>query len=320
MGRAERENLEALRRLEETIRDRVLRRLTARKDWLAPLVKWQTILENASEPGPLSERLQPLLDEIHPRRAARLKRLLRDLGGDQRALERMRARHRTELHGGHDASSLEGQGARIRRKIGDIQHRIQGENRLRHRDLVEKTSFLKEIRYIDEENHLLAGGRILKHIHIEEILVTELVLADAFSGLDPATLFGTLAAICTDLPRAASLRLRMPVELRDPYRTLARLHRSPIVRQAEAINGLRTPCSAELLHLGWLWANGRPLAELMSYVDAPSDLSGDFVSAFRRAKDLLKQLRAAHQGDATLADTVAVALRLVSRDEVEVIA
>ncbi|MEZ4458875.1 MAG: hypothetical protein R3E66_03940 [bacterium] len=49
---------------------------------------------------------------------------------------------------------------------------------------------------------------------------------------------------------------------------------------------------------GEAWANGKPLSELIGMISNPTDLSGDLVGAFRRAKDLVGQIRDVYEDDA----------------------
>ena len=68
-----------------------------------------------------------------------------------------------------------------------------------------------------------------------------------------------------------------------------------------------------------MWAEGMPLAEIMAQIDAPTDISGDLVGAFRRAKDLVGQFKAVYADDSTRAEAMAALIRRVSRDEVLVV-
>jgi len=179
--------------------------------------------------------------------------------------------------------------------------------------------FLREIEYIGPDNDVRAGGEILKNIHIEEVFVTELILADVFSGLEDGLLYGLMAAICADFPRRAALRAQIPRPVRDLAKRVMKIRRSYIVTEAERYNGVRTSFSPEILYLASLWEEGHTLMEIMLLIDTNSDISGDLVSALRRAKDLGKQLKDVYRGDAAIMEQLGRVIRKVSRDEVEVL-
>ena len=75
----------------------------------------------------------------------------------------------------------------------------------------------------------------------------------------------------------------------------------------------------EMIPLGIAWYEGRSLQELILLIESPTDLSGDLVSAFRRAKDLCMQLRRVYSDDPWTGDKLRDIAKTVSRDEVEVV-
>jgi hypothetical protein len=70
---------------------------------------------------------------------------------------------------------------------------------------------------------------------------------------------------------------------------------------------------------GRLWAEGRPLSELLEQLDSGADISGDLVGAFRRAKDLIGQLIDVWADDRERVTALKSLLKAVSRDEVLVV-
>ena len=71
--------------------------------------------------------------------------------------------------------------------------------------------------------------------------------------------------------------------------------------------------------LGVRWAHGDPLTDLLTEVRSLSDHAGDLVVAFRRAKDLVGQLRHVYADDEVRLQDLRDLLRRVTRDEVEAI-
>jgi hypothetical protein len=94
---------------------------------------------------------------------------------------------------------------------------------------------------------------------------------------------------------------------------------SDVVRNCEASIGVPVTFTPEMIPFGVGWYEGRDLNDLMSMIDSANDISGDLVSAFRRAKDLAMQLRRVYAEDPFIGDKLRDIARVVSRDEVEVV-
>jgi uncharacterized protein YoxC len=68
-----------------------------------------------------------------------------------------------------------------------------------------------------------------------------------------------------------------------------------------------------------MWAQGKSLAEIMAHVESPTDVTGDLVGAFRRAKELAGQLKALWIDDEAKVAEINRLIREVTRDEVSVV-
>ena len=71
-----------------------------------------------------------------------------------------------------------------------------------------------------------------------------------------------------------------------------------------------------MMALGFLWAEGASLTEVMRRVRSETDVAGDMVGAFRRAKDLVGQLRLVFWEDQERRRALGDIMRDVTRDEV----
>ncbi len=76
---------------------------------------------------------------------------------------------------------------------------------------------------------------------------------------------------------------------------------------------------ADMIEIGRRWAEGWTLPDVVGLLECPTDISGNLVNAFRRAKDLAGQLRYAYRDDPTMAEVLKGIVERVSRDEVEVV-
>ncbi len=206
-------------------------------------------------------------------------------------------------------------------------------------ELVHKATFLETIGYLSlrldpahppreggasEEPggsaaELHAGARVLRHLQIAEVLVTELVLDGILEDLDPSRLFGVMCGLTNELPRHARPTFRLRPEDRDLSRRVERIRWSDVVVTADELSGTPSVWDADVMHLGRGWAEGIPLLDLQDLVRSDTDISGDLVTGFRRAKDLAGQLQEVYRDIPDRKDLIAALVRRVSRDEVEVV-
>lgn len=186
----------------------------------------------------------------------------------------------------------------------DVQHRLQ---------------FLEYAGYIGKNSELKAGAKVLRHVQIEEIFVTELILGGVLEEVDTARLFGVLCAVNKEFGRDVRPRIKIRGDDMAIIRDVERVRRSEIVRGSEAITGNEVCWCPEMVPYGRLWAEGRPLSELLEQLDSGADISGDLVGAFRRAKDLIGQLIDVWADDRERVTALKSLLKAVSRDEVLVV-
>lgn len=186
-------------------------------------------------------------------------------------------------------------------------------------DFMLRRNFLVEIGYLDTDDSLNAGARILQNIQIEEIFTTELVLSGLLEDIDMDLLFGVLVAMTNGLPKATTVHGRPSGAIRRLAHQIEAVRMSEPVLAAERITELEVTWTPDLIAFGQAWARGDSLESICDRFSSPTDLSGQLISGFRRAKDLASQLREAHREDTFVADKLLDLMRRVSRDEVEVV-
>jgi superfamily II RNA helicase len=186
-------------------------------------------------------------------------------------------------------------------------------------DFMGKVGILQDIGYIDSELGFNAGAKVLKHVQIEEVLTTELALSGLLDQAEPALLFGAVCALANDFGRTTTVRERPRGEALALARSMRNIRFSDVVRRAEESAGTPPTFCPEMIPFGIAWYAGRPLNELMLMVESATDISGDLVSAFRRAKDLCQQLKRVYDGDEYMTAKLVDVMKTISRDEVEVV-
>ncbi len=181
----------------------------------------------------------------------------------------------------------------------------------------DRIRFLQHWGYLGENNEFQAGAKALQYVQINEIFVVEVFLQGLFDEMDDETLYGVCCAMCAELPRAARTR---PSRLdKGIVRQIEQVRESEIVLDAEELSGSRVQFDSQLIPFGRAWAHGRTLSELLENVDSLTDIAGDLVGAFRRARDLVGQIRGLYSHDPERAERLMELTKRVKRDEVEVV-
>ncbi len=208
-----------------------------------------------------------------------------------------------------------------RKKVAHLKRLLNDAKRPRlWEQFQKKVVFLQSYDYLTEHMELNAPGRILKNIQFEEIFVTELILAGTLEHLTPEELFGVMTGLSQNLPRTARVSRPADHERWDKIiDDVEYIFDSDIVYGAQQLAGNESTCTGQLMPLGEMWAEGKSLAEIINEIDNPTDLSGDLIGAFRRAKDLVGQVRKINWEDVERRDALRDLMRRVTRDEVEVV-
>ena len=180
-----------------------------------------------------------------------------------------------------------------------------------------KVEFLKRWGYIAEDGEFKAGARALMEIQISEIFTTELFLNGVFDDLEPHRLFGVLTGMCNTLNKRVEVHTTK-ADRRVGWK-VSKILSSDIVQAAEALTRSETTWDPRMIGLGTMWAQGKSLSEIMAYVVSPTDVTGDLVGAFRRARELAGQLKALWAHDEMKTAEINRLMREVTRDEVAVV-
>ena len=184
-------------------------------------------------------------------------------------------------------------------------------------DFEERVEFLQLYGYIDEDRNFRYGAKALMHFQIQELFAAELFSQNMFDALSPSVLFGILSAMVVELPR--SVRVPESKKYRTLARSFAQIANSDFVVEGSQITGYPITWEPLMIPLGKAWAEGEYFGEVLLRVSSNTDVSGTLIGAFRRAKDLVIQLRHAWNEKPHKQRMLSDLLHKVSRDEVEVI-
>ena len=188
--------------------------------------------------------------------------------------------------------------------------RLGSEERYVH-EFRRKQALLERLSYV-QDGVLLPRGEICREIHTQELLVTELIFAGVFHEFDIDQI--AALAVCIDYePRRGEFAAKsVPFDLA----RIREIAEAIEVVEESFVGTSSLQFFTGLAPLAYRWSQGEDFADLMK---GSSYAEGDVVSSFRRAIDLLRQVRAACKDDLALADKITETIRRIDRDVVEVV-
>ncbi len=155
------------------------------------------------------------------------------------------------------------------------------------RDFDQKREILRRLDYLNDDG-LLPRGEVCRHLHVQEILITELIFDGVLADMDTETLAGFAAALVYE-PRPAETAFPFvpPRWLAAADIALARVN-----QRLDGFAEIKPEIYPAITPLIRAWVQGRSLNRILR--DFPMS-PGDFVTACRRAIDLLRQISDAIQ-------------------------
>jgi superfamily II RNA helicase len=209
---------------------------------------------------------------------------------------------------------------RKRRKVASLRRKFAEEERPKlWEEFQRKVTFLRSHGYIGDDNELLDRADILRHIKFEEIFLTELIMRGKLQDRDPEELFGILCGLVHSLPRKATVDKPNDDKWWEIFSEINQVFETEVVQDAAELTDTQVDFTPEMMPLGERWAHGESLPEILRSIHHKTDLSGGLVGAFRRAKDLVGQLREVYSEDPERRREYAALIRRVARDEVQVL-
>ncbi len=219
-----------------------------------------------------------------------------------------------DLHSPHKAQK------KTRKEINRRVHRANSMENQTWAEFEARVQFLKKYRYIGEDGTFYAAAKILMCFQIQEVFVTELFMLGLLENLTDGELFGLFCGLVVELPRNVYVFKKPTKRQRDLMKDVRLVFISDVVRDSARLTQQHLVWEPQMLHIGEAWAEGKSLADIQRMFTCPTDISGMLIGAFRRAKDLLSQLRSAWVDMPEQYEQYTALMQAVSRDEVEVVA
>lgn len=167
-----------------------------------------------------------------------------------------------------------------------LSHSLAGfqnsENTFVFEDFNQKREILHRLSYLDD-NGLLPRGEVCRHLHVQEILLTELIFDGILEEMDVETLASFAAALVYEpRPAEAVFPFAPPRWLAAADIAMARVN-----QRLSGFAEIKPEIYPAITPLVRAWVQGRSLNRILR--DFPMS-PGDFVTACRRAIDLLRQI------------------------------
>lgn len=179
-------------------------------------------------------------------------------------------------------------------------------------DLAAKAGILTEMDYMEEGGVLLPRGEFAARIYAQELLLTEMYFAGYFHEWDEDQINAVMVAVDYE-PRKME-RIPRPSSLPFDPKPIKKIIRELVYRYGVDEREIRFFPS--LSPLAYRWSQGCDFFELLNYTELQE---GDIVSAFRRAIDLIRQIRTAClEEDPILASKLKNCMNKMDRDLVEI--
>ena len=176
-------------------------------------------------------------------------------------------------------------------------------------DLALKRSVLQQLGYI-ERAELLPRGQFASSIYAQELLVTELFFDGVFHEWSEDEINSMIVAIDYEPRKGENAPRDVPFDIDRVRQTIRRLHRHGV---EDSDSRFHTSLSIQ----AFKWSCGCEFQELLR--GEAGFQEGDIVAGFRRGIDLLRQIRAACEGnDPAMAAKIRRCMDKMDRDLVEV--
>lgn len=196
---------------------------------------------------------------------------------------------------------------KLEEQISEIQNQLAslpGYNTFNN-EFLRKKSQLEQLGYI-EGNKILTRGELARHIYVQELLVTELVYSGILEQLDDDELNALISCIDYELKRSDFFQKTKQLDF-------------TVIKDICAY--LQSICGPDAVRfesraavITYFWSKGSPFNEIQQLCTLDE---GDIIAVFRRAIDLLRQMREAVT-DQLLKERLSSCMKKLDRDEASI--
>ena len=185
-----------------------------------------------------------------------------------------------------------------RRELDTVERSIRGRSESLARQFDRVLRILEAWGYVDGWALTRSGDRLASLYHESDLLVAECLRGELFDGLSPAEVAGLASTLTYESrgPGPAPAPWFPKGPLRDRWASVEHLARELNLAEEEAGLPLTRPPDPGFVGLGYSWAFGEDLAQVIEEAEITG---GDFVRNVKQLIDLLRQMGQAAEAPAT---------------------
>jgi antiviral helicase SKI2 len=205
----------------------------------------------------------------------------------------------------------------LEKKLNDLKFQLSNKNLSLYPDYCNKLEVLKALNYIDEQEQVAMKGRVACQMSQNELMITELVLRNILTDLNPAEIAALLSSLVFQAKSDNKPKLTETLKARVKQFVEVEEHITK-VEQAFKV-GLNDDSIAEqklnfgLVEVVYEWARNKPFAEIMTLTDIKE---GIIVRCITQLHETLRAVKDAARiiGDPTLHSKMEEASNAIKRD------
>ncbi|ETN66955.1 antiviral helicase SKI2 [Anopheles darlingi] len=202
----------------------------------------------------------------------------------------------------------------LERKLDDLKFQVSYESMSLYPDYCRKLEVLQDLKYIDDMHQVAMKGRVACEMGQNELMITELVMRNILTDLQPAEIAALLSSLVfqakTDVSPKLTETLEKAVtqfrEVENDIRSVERQHGVMEVVKKEELN-------FGLVEVVYEWACNKPFAEIMTLTDIKE---GIIVRCIQQLNETLCNVKDAARiiGDPVLHSKMEEASNAIKRD------
>ncbi|NLI91339.1 MAG: DEAD/DEAH box helicase [Peptococcaceae bacterium] len=254
------------------------------------------------------ERLRKAYDKLDPRRrnkiySRQMHRKIRKWEKILRTAPKQCAKKQNELCKAHFEVWF-----KLEEKLSGLKNQLASlpDYHTFNHEFLRKKAHLEQMGYL-EKDQILARGEFARHIYVQELLVTELVYAGILEQMDDDQLNALISCIDYESKR------------NDFFQKTDLVDFTPM---KEILSYIQTTCGPETVRfdprvavITYFWSKGSPFSDIQQLCTLDE---GDIIAVFRRAIDLLRQMREAVT-DPYLRERLITCMKKLDRDEASIL-
>ncbi|KAK2583646.1 hypothetical protein KPH14_009581 [Odynerus spinipes] len=202
----------------------------------------------------------------------------------------------------------------LERKRKKLQLNLSDEGLSLYPDYVNMVALLKHLGYIDNDERIALKGRVALQIGTNELLITELILKNVLTVLQPAEIAALLSALI--FQQKSDSESTFPPgfhHLRKEHEVMQAVHAD--LQKLEQFYNLNTlqPLNFGLVEVVYEWAQSKSFAEIMEKIDVQE---GIIVRCIQQLNETLQDVKnaAVTIGDPVLKEKMEEASTVIKRD------